>query len=281
MNSDQSQSPRISIITSSFNCAAALNITARSVREQNYTNIQWIVADGSSKDGTLNTIKDNSDVISHWFSEPDNGIYDAWNKACKFIDGEWVLFLGAGDCFFSKDSLSQVFHKAASLPDKYLLFYGNVQLIKPNGTLRYLSSKPDLDYWEFGRPALPNHQGVFQHKSLLSNERPFDSSYRIAGDSKFLLESMQASKIAYLDIIVSKMVDDGVSNTYQHILFTQKEINRLCGELGIRVPMYHRARAYLNRVSYYLAYRFLPENLSIKIQRTIDKTRRLFGNSSL
>ena len=76
------------------------------------------------------------------------------------------------------------------------------------------------------------------------------------------------------------MVDDGVSNTYQHILFTQQEINRLCRELSIPVPLFQRLLSTISRVIYYIAYRFLPDSVAKALQKTMDQLRRFTGSPS-
>uniref|UniRef100_UPI0018EAE01E glycosyltransferase n=1 Tax=Aquitalea sp. ASV11 TaxID=2795103 RepID=UPI0018EAE01E len=110
---------RITVITSTYNCAEALTKTAESIRCQSYKNIQWIIADGASTDATLSVIKQNSDIVSHWESEPDNGIYDAWNKACRHINGDWVIFIGAGDLFIDKDTVKRVAQTLVQLRNQY------------------------------------------------------------------------------------------------------------------------------------------------------------------
>lgn len=277
MTSSRIHNTRFTIVTSTFNCAKALEKTAQSIRAQNYQNIQWIIIDGASSDTTLDIVKINSDIISNWMSEPDKGIYDAWNKSAPLIDGDWVLFMGAGDRFFSDEVLSEMCIKVTELPTDCVLFYGNVQIEKPDGTPRYVSRKPDLEYWEFGRPALPHHQGVFSHHTLFEQGEPFDCSYRIAGDSKFLLGVILNNIAVHLDRTVARMVDDGVSNTYQHIHFTQQEINRLCSELSVSVPLYQRFRSRTNRMTYYVAYRFLPDAFTRSMQKFMDQVRRVAG----
>jgi cellulose synthase/poly-beta-1,6-N-acetylglucosamine synthase-like glycosyltransferase len=91
--------PLITIITSTYNAAEYLPRTIKSVREQTYTNIEWIIVDGNSKDNTVELIRQNEDVIDYWVSEPDSGIYDAWNKGVSLANGDWIAFLGAGDSY--------------------------------------------------------------------------------------------------------------------------------------------------------------------------------------
>jgi len=241
---------------------------------QTYNNIQWIIADGASTDGTVEVIKESKKIVSNWFSEPDRGIYDAWNKACRLIDGDWVLFLGAGDLIDSPDVLQNIANHCGTLDDTVVVIYGNVLLKKPDGTQRYISRKPTLNYFEFGRPALPHHQGVFQNRRLFSDFESFDSSYRIAGDSKFLLIAANKGRFTHIDCIVSAMIDDGASNDYKNIFATQREIGRICLELGIKVPYLHKILIDTNRIFHYIGNRIFLGKYKIYAQRFLDKIRQ-------
>ena len=267
--------PRVTIITSTYNCAEALAKTAVSIREQSYRNIQWIVADGASIDGTVEAIKANQDIVSQWFSEPDRGIYDAWNKACRLIDGDWILFLGAGDLLASSDILEKIAEHSLTLDSSVVVIYGNVVLMKPDGTPRYLSRKPLLDYFEFGRPALPHHQGVFQNRQLFSCDESFDASYRIAGDSKFLLLASKKGGFVHLDINVGMMAAGGISNNYKNIFVARSEIARLCCDLGVSVPKWRKILADINRVYLYVGHKMLSEKMKAVTQKILDKLRAI------
>ena len=84
--------PLITIITATYNAAQYLPRTIKSIREQTYENIEWIIIDGNSTDETIELIQQNEDVIDYWMSEPDAGIYDAWNKGISLARGEWIAF---------------------------------------------------------------------------------------------------------------------------------------------------------------------------------------------
>ena len=160
---------RITIITSTWNCAVALAATAESIRNQSHRALQWIVADGASTDGTADWVRKNGDVVSHWFSEPDTGIFDAWNKACRFIDGDWVLFLGAGDLLANAETLARFAAELAQTPPEIVVAYGNVvQIVAGEETYRY--GQVNLEHWELYRPALPAHQGVFHRADTLDRK---------------------------------------------------------------------------------------------------------------
>jgi|ERR1035437_9869577 glycosyltransferase involved in cell wall biosynthesis len=268
--------PRITIITSTFNCAVALRKTAQSIRNQNYKNTQWIIVDAASTDNTVEVIKENLDIVNDWISEPDDSIYDAWNKASQFIDGEWVLFLGAGDVIADRTVLDNIARRACSLDNAIAVIYGNVLIQKPDGTPRYTDRKTQLNYWEFGRPALPHHQGVFHHRRLFTAQTPFDPSYRIAGDGKFLLLATKQGAFLHVDLTVAMMTDDGASNDYRNIFTTRREFRRMCRELGIKVPFLHKIASDIKWLLQYVGHKILSGKTTVYAQKLLDKLRNIF-----
>lgn len=98
--------PRVSVITVVMNDAVGLSRTISSVAAQDYGNIQYVIVDGGSTDGSLDLIKSQNHLVDSWISEPDEGIYHAMNKGLALADGEWVLFMNAGDEFSSTGALS-------------------------------------------------------------------------------------------------------------------------------------------------------------------------------
>ena len=280
MTINLSEKPRFTVITSTYNCAATLARTAQSIREQAYPSIQWIIADGGSSDGTIDVIKKNLDVITDWHSEHDEGIYDAWNKACQFIDGDWVLFLGAGDRFYSSTSLLDLSKEIQIISEKSVLCYGNVQIEKPDGTPRYISRKPHLDYFEYSRPALPHHQGVLHHRSLFGSKKPFDSKYKISADSKFMLQALRLGTISHIDINLTRMVDDGVSNSYSNVFIARHEFKSICDELDITIPLTDQIRSDSKWLLLYLGHLIFPVSWVIRIQRIQDIRRAVFNRNN-
>jgi len=100
--------PLITVITVVFNGAKYLEDTIKSVISQTYPNIEYIIIDGGSTDGTLDVIKKYEDYIDYWVSEPDNGIYDAMNKGLELAGGEWINFMNCGDSFYSNNILNEI-----------------------------------------------------------------------------------------------------------------------------------------------------------------------------
>lgn len=100
---------KISVITVCYNAVDTLEKTIQSVLEQTYHNIEYIIIDGGSTDGTVEIIHRYVDYLAYWVSEPDRGIYDAMNKGIERATGEWVNFMNAGDYFYNYDVISNVF----------------------------------------------------------------------------------------------------------------------------------------------------------------------------
>jgi len=114
--------PLITVITVVYNGVEYLEDTIRSVIEQDYDNVEYIIVDGGSKDGTLEVIRNYQDAIDYWVSEPDSGIYNAMNKGIALTSGLWVNFMNSGDCFHQSDVISSI--SFATLED-YSLIYGD------------------------------------------------------------------------------------------------------------------------------------------------------------
>ena len=100
---------KITIITVVFNASEGIKKTLKSIFSQSYKNIEIIVIDGGSTDGTIDIISDYSQYIDYFISEQDYGIYDAMNKGIRVATGEWICFMNSGDIFYSKDTVSNIF----------------------------------------------------------------------------------------------------------------------------------------------------------------------------
>lgn len=96
---------KISVVIATYNCAETLQDCLDSIYAQTYPDIDIVVIDGGSKDATVQVIRSNEEYLGYWISEPDRGIYDAWNKAIIQAKGEWVYFLGADDVLHAPDFL--------------------------------------------------------------------------------------------------------------------------------------------------------------------------------
>jgi len=177
-----SVSPKISVITVTYNDAESLLKTMESVRSQSYPNIEYIVIDGGSSDSTLSYIKSFEDVISCFVSEADEGIYDAMNKGSKLAAGEYITFLNAGDYYYSDDCLERIFTEAEIC--SYDVIYGSNYYYKNRKMI--LQEPRPLELFYRGMPF--NHQSVFVRSDLVKGSPFKHNVYRIQCEYQFLLD---------------------------------------------------------------------------------------------
>jgi len=170
----------VSIITVVFNGAQRLRATIESVLGQIYPEIEYIVVDGGSSDGSIDILREYSAHIDYWISEPDGGIYDAMNKGLSLARGEYVLFLNSGDLLVGK-LLDSKLDFAQRLP---------VKRTDPIGRERF-RSPTDI---RLGMPYC--HQGIFFRNAGL---KLFDTRYKIAADYQFLLDNLDKAGLSAPD----------------------------------------------------------------------------------
>jgi glycosyltransferase involved in cell wall biosynthesis len=270
--------PLLSIITSTLNAERELPYTIASLAAQRGASFEWIVQDGASTDGTAALLQRQGGLVTFWASEPDAGIYDAWNKVCARARGEWLLFLGAGDEFVAPDTLASFSAHLSGAHPAHDLVYGKLRHISEHG-------RRDLDdvgvpwselagRWELGRPALPPHQVTFHHRSLFGAERPFDPRFRIAGDSYFMLRRGLARPPLFVPQPLVRTPMGGLSMRLRSAAPMAREIALINRELGLRAPLGHRVAEWL-LVWAKLAVASLPPWLGYRIA---DLYRRLAGH---
>lgn len=214
----QTGRPLVTIITASFNAAQHLPRTIKSIRELSYENIEWIIVDGNSTDGTVNLIRHNEDVIDYWVSEPDNGIYDAWNKGISVARGEWIAFLGAGDSY-RPHSISAYLSAINASPEVPGLACSQVQFVNDEGLALRVWGSP-FKWNIFKRYMNIAHVGALHHKSLFEKNGLFDKSYSSSSDYEFFMRYGERLRSLYLETITADMLVGGISNGYNSIFET-------------------------------------------------------------
>ena len=123
-----SRAPLISVITVSYNAVTTIEQTILSVINQTYSNIEYIIIDGGSTDGTVDIIRKYADRIAYWVSEPDKGIYDAMNKGTKKANGEYIAFLNSDD-WYELDAVSIIAQFADGKNDLYQVLLSYIRMI--------------------------------------------------------------------------------------------------------------------------------------------------------
>lgn len=204
--------PLISIITVVFNGEKYLEETIRSVINQTYSNVEYIIIDGGSADGTLDIIKKYEDKIDYWVSEKDRGISDAFNKGVKVAKGDYINFQGDGDGFVSSNALEKVFEGINSSEDIFVS--ARISRIDENGEELFTSKhiqnfdKSSLLF----RMSIP-HQGLFTHKNYFKKYELFDVDNVFCMDYEHLLRSYKDfPRVVTKDIVAARWRADGIGN---------------------------------------------------------------------
>jgi glycosyltransferase involved in cell wall biosynthesis len=201
-----STNKKISIIISVLNAHKTLKACLESIINQNFTDWELIIIDGGSTDPTLEIIKDYSEFLSYWISEKDTGIYNAWNKALKKSNGEWICFIGSDDILLP-NSLENLY-KLANINDVNFIC-SRVMMVNESG-INVGAIGKRWNYYNFKNGLGIVHCGALHHKSLFY-ENYFDETYKIAGDFEFLLRVGKFIKPAFLNEITVEMCNSGVS----------------------------------------------------------------------
>ena len=212
---------KISIITVCYNAVSSIQATIESVINQNFENIEYIIIDGGSTDGTIDVIRQYEDKISFWISEPDNGIYDAMNKGIARASGDYVNFMNAGDKLQSDETLAKIFNKYKNNAD---IIYGDTYYIYNDYKLLF-KPKP-LNQITFTFPIC--HQSSFI-KTALIKKCPYNTKYKSSADYDFFYNQYMNGKIfEYIPIVVSEYeAEAGISAT--QILRQRKESGEING----------------------------------------------------
>lgn len=199
---------KISIVTVSYNAVKTIEETMLSVLNQTYPNVEYIVIDGGSTDGTVDIIKKYADRLSYWVSEPDKGIYDAMNKGIAIATGDYINFMNAGDRFKHESIIDEIFESGTKTASADIV-YGNAIFSYPWGKL-LVKPRPLTEFKSFD-PIF--HQSSFTKLQLLK-DTPFDISFKIAGDYNFFYKCYIDGKLfKYLDLAISIFdASDGISS---------------------------------------------------------------------
>lgn len=210
--------PLISIITVSFNAVSTIEKTILSVINQTYPNIEYIIIDGGSTDGTVDVIKKYSDKITYWISELDKGIYDAMNKGTDVASGEWINFMNSGDTFYCSSTISDT---VQYIQEKNIdVVYGNrILSFAENNFLQ----RPD-SLTKFNEFFPIFHQSTFVKTNLMKGFK-YDLKFKICSDYSFFHTLWKNMKtFYYIDIIISICdCEYGVSSQYKNEYKREKE----------------------------------------------------------
>lgn len=200
--------PKLSVITIVYNNAAAIERTMLSVLNQSYKNIEYVVIDGASTDGTLAIIKKYENRLAKLISEKDKGIYDAMNKGLAQATGDYVLFMNSGDEIYELDTVEKVFKTAPNAD----IYYGETEMYDENwnslGQRRHQA--PETFTWRSFKYGMSiSHQAIYIKRSLTE---PYNLTYKYSADIDWIIKiAKKASNIVNTHLYVAKYLVGGMS----------------------------------------------------------------------
>jgi len=227
---------KISVVTVCYNCAHTLADTLESVRRQSHGELEHILVDGGSTDGTQDLVAKHNGRISKFVSEPDEGIYDAMNKGLCLAEGEFVAFLNADDMYTDDHVISDVV--AAAEAGDVDAVYGDLLYVRrddPGKVVRYWKAGEYLP-GAFRLGWVPPHPTFFCRRRVFERFGAFDSAYRLAGDFELMLRLIERHgiRVGYIPRPLVRMRVGGRANTVRGVLRGNREILRAFAANGLK-----------------------------------------------
>lgn len=208
----------ISIITICYNRSATIANAIESVLDQDYPNIEYIVIDGNSTDGTQDIIESYAGKITTYLSESDKGMYDALNKGLELATGDIVGLMHSDDAFYDTGVVSKIVAAFTNTPDTDGI-YGDGVYITNDAEEKLVRNRIGgaYDFEKLRTGWLPLHPTVYLKRSVIEKYGFYNLDFKIASDTEFLLRYLYKHKIkmAYLNIYVVKMRMGGLSTSYK------------------------------------------------------------------
>lgn len=231
---------KVTVITVAFNAENSIGDTLDSVATQLHPDIEHIVVDGASTDGTLEVIKRHGQHVSRLVSEPDHGIYDAMNKGLRLATGDIIGFLNADDVYADTGVLARV--SAAMEAGRLDALFGDAEFVSPDRPdhplRRYRSGRfrPGRIAWGW----MPAHPTLFLRRTVYERFGLFRTDYRIAGDFELVARMFHGDTIKYRHMpeVLVRMRTGGVSTGgWRNTLLLNREVLRACRENGITTSL--------------------------------------------
>jgi len=204
---------KISIITVCWNSAATIEKTIKSVEAQNYSDLEYIIVDGQSKDSTLEIIKRYPHVVTKWVSEPDKGLYDAMNKGIRMATGDYIGIVNADDTFFDADTISNVvnflkIHNVDASVGDIVQHREDGQIIRRYSARNWNPEKLKIGF-------MPAHPAIFFRKELFEKLGYYSLDFKIGADYELITRYFLKQQISweFSDITTHKMLIGGASSS--------------------------------------------------------------------
>jgi|SRR5690606_38918501 len=240
--------PTLSVITIVYNNVQDIERTILSVTNQTYKNIEYIIIDGGSTDGTLDIVKKYESRIARWVSEPDNGIYNAMNKGLRAASGDYVLFMNSGDEIYDRSTVQQVFNCDANAD----IYYGETEMYDKNwqslGRRRHQA--PEHFNWKSFKYGMNiSHQAIYIKRAITD---PYDEYYKLSADIDWIIKAARkAKKIVNTHQYVAKYLVGGISKK-RHLESLKERFEIFTEHYGFTANLFHHVMIAAKLGVYYL-----------------------------
>jgi glycosyltransferase involved in cell wall biosynthesis len=221
---------KISIATVVYNACNYIEKTILSVINQSYNNIEYIIIDGASTDGTLDIIKKYQNKVDIFISEPDKGIYDAMNKVLKLASGDFIIFINANDFFYSNNTIEEcvnLFYNSTSL------YYGKALFYKDFSENIICEYGEKINAFKLSKRNICQ-QTIFYPK-FYYKKNSFDLEFKILSDWEYNMRAYSKKiEFRFIDKIISYYEYSGISSRLRDHKFEKKQKYIILKNLGIK-----------------------------------------------
>lgn len=219
--------PKISIITASYNSEKYIEDAIKSVLKQTYENIEYIIIDGGSTDRTLEIIDKYSSKLGYFLSEPDSGIYEAFNKGIKASTGDVIYFLNSDDYLYDEDSIKSIAEVFVENRERRVV-YGNILIADDKYRHSYIYGR-NMELDDFRKGYMPPHPGTFVRREQFAVHGLFNEEYKICSDFEFILKCFLSGRegIHYLNRTVAVFREGGKSSDYRYGKIREAEMKQI------------------------------------------------------
>ena len=191
--------PLVSIVTATFNRKEFLEETIQSVINQTYDNIEYVIIDGGSTDGTLDVIKKYDDKINFWISRPDNSMYEAINDGIKNCNGDIIAILNSDDKYIDEEVIQLVVNHFQNEPDIDGIYGNLIRLYEKSFRYKRLFQVNYEQYLVSGKGTFVPHSTLFIKRRLIEKVGLYDTHYRFASDYDFILRCLKNGNLKYIN----------------------------------------------------------------------------------
>ena len=260
---NKDSSIKVSIVTTSYNSVATIKDTMESVLSQTYRNIEYIVKDGGSTDGTLELVKEYEPKFNgrmKWISEEDKGIYDGMNQGIAMATGDVIGIINSDDFFTSNDIIENVVNVMQG--EKVDAVYGDIHFVRDSDlhkTIRYYSSKRFRPFWlRFG--FMPAHPSFYVRNDIYKKAGLYKTDYQIAADFEIMVRLFLKYRISYRyinrDFVTMRAGGASTKSIHNRMIGLLEDV-RACRENGIHTNRLFVASKYLYKI---LQFREIPKH---------------------